>query len=150
MTNRFLKLNHNGLMTVRRSSETVLNPWTGACFLMHALRTWTGTITRFIKLCEDTVSLLRQWKFWVTTNHSCLKILFKEVCLNEKTVAFWRPEEDLVKEKDYGFRGFTAKTHFENKIEQRFWTSNAKQAWEGLPVHHGQGKEKAKHEHDMQ
>lgn len=41
---------------------------------------------------------------------------------------------DVVKEKEKEFKRkvFTAKIDFKNKVEQRFCTGNAKQAWEGL------------------
>lgn len=67
-----------------------------------------------------------------------------KTCLNEKKLAFLRGEMDLVREKEKEFRQrvFKAKIDFKNKIEQRFCSGNAKQAWEGLNVMMGREQNK--------
>ena len=103
----------------------------------------SDTISFYINFCEDvavktkSVRIFSNNKPWLT----------KELkhCLNDKKAAFLNGDRDLVKQKEKEFRRkvFNAKLDFKNKIEQRFCSGNAKQAWEGLNTM--MGRERKKH-----
>ncbi len=102
----------------------------------------TDTITSYIKFCEDTIITTKTVKVFSNNKPWLSKDL--KTCLNEKKLAFLRGEMDLVREKETEFRQrvFKAKIDFKNKIEQRFCSGNAKQAWDGLNVMMGREQNK--------
>ena len=112
-----------------------------ACSDHHEL---TDTITCYIKFCEETVIISRTIQVFSNNKPWLSKDL--KMCLNEKRAAFLRGETDVVKEKEKEFKRkvFTAKIDFKNKVEQRFCTGNAKQAWEGLNTMMGREGKKTK------
>jgi hypothetical protein len=67
-------------------------------------------------------------------------------CLNEKKAAFLRGDEQKVRELEKEFRrkARAAKLHYKSKVEEKFATGNARDAWKGLNVMMGRGEGKQK------
>ena len=103
----------------------------------------TDCITSYLSFCVDTVIPTKQVKLYPNNKPWVTKDL--KQCLNNKKVAFLQGDKNRVKECNSELRRKTrlAKLHYKNKVEEKFTTGNAREAWQGLNTMMGRAQKPA-------
>ena len=92
----------------------------------------TDAITSYVRFCEDNVVQTKEVKIYPNNKPWVTKDL--KQCLNEKKAAFLSGDRQKVKELDKEFKrkARIAKREYKDKVEDKFVTGNASEAWRGL------------------
>ncbi|XP_055498465.1 uncharacterized protein LOC129701356 [Leucoraja erinacea] len=92
----------------------------------------TDSNSSYLSFCVDAVIPTKQVKLYPNNKPWVTKDL--KQCLNNKNVAFLQGDKHRVKQYNSELRRKTrlAKLHYKNKVEEKFTTGNAREAWQGL------------------
>ena len=102
------------------------------------------TVTSYVEFCEETVSKTKS--VHVYPNNKPWVIQDLKVHLNQKKLAFLKGKrEEYIKKQEKEFRknARAARLRYKNKVEEKFRTGNAREAWSGLRAM--MGKQQTKH-----
>ena len=101
------------------------------------------TVTSYVKFCEETVIKTKSVHVYPNNKPWVTKDL--KVHLNQKKLAFLKGKKEEYKEKEKEFRknARAARLRYKNKVEEKFRTGNAREAWRGLRAM--MGKQQSKH-----